>query len=265
MDVGAFVQENKRWLLGVGIGGLVWLIASSVLGSVYSPSMPSASKLGAPAGTGVFTREALDAARTEAEALAAERQRLQQELGFTQTSKYLLADKGRADDYQFAVGRDLRQAALAAAGVRDVQMTAESLVWDTPAGIDDIRATLFGLELIDELQQRLFAAHDATRARAEEAVGLRAVTSIKLESRRNQQRVRHTKPGEVDPRDYLIEERVSFQFQADEPTAAAVLESCRKPGRTLVVETWQWLKPARAGDVCTVKGTLLGIAWKEKS
>jgi hypothetical protein len=267
MDAGAFVQENKRWLLGVGIGGIVWLIASAVLDSVYSASTPSASKLGAPAGgTGLFDRDALAAARTEGELLTSERQRLQQELGFTQSSKYQLAATGQSSDvYLFQVGRDLRQNTLAAASARDVQMAAESMVWDLPSGIDDIRATLFGLELIDEFQQRLFQAHDATRARAEEAVGLRAVSSLKLESRRNQQRVRTVKAGEVDPRDYLSEERVSFQFQADEATAALVLESCRKPGRTLVIETWQVLKPSRPGEVCTIKGTLLGIAWKEKS
>ena len=39
MDVGAFVQENKRWLLGCAIGGLVFFIARGVISSIYDPDV----------------------------------------------------------------------------------------------------------------------------------------------------------------------------------------------------------------------------------
>lgn len=264
MDAGAFVQENKRWLLGCAIGGIAWLIGVAILNSIYSPAAPSAAKLGAPTGE-VFDQAALQSAKDENEKLLAERQRLQRELGFVASEKFLLAGKGRADDYLFQVGRELKQSVLTSAQARDVQVADNNIQWEVPTGVDDIRSTLFGLEVLDELQRRLFAAHDATRSKSEDALGLRAILSLKLDSRRSQRNQFRVKSGEVDPRDYLTQEQVSFQFQADEPTWVAFLESCRKPGRTLVVDTWQVLKPIRPGEACTIKGTLQGIAWREEA
>ncbi|MBL8756751.1 MAG: hypothetical protein JNK15_25870 [Planctomycetes bacterium] len=259
MDVGAFVQENKRWLLGVAIGSVVWLVASSVVGSMFkvtNPTVKSSDK--------VWPAAARDAARDEHEKLVAERQKLQQELGFVPTPKFQLANNGRPDEYQFQLSGDLKKAIVAAAQRRDVQAGDTALQWELPAAIDDIRATVFGLELVDELQQRLFAAHDATRAADENAIGLRAILSLKLDARRGQRpQARAARAGEVDLRDFLVQEPVSFQFQADEPTVTAFLESLRRPGRTLVLDSVLVQKPVRAGEPCTVKGVVQGIAWKE--
>jgi hypothetical protein len=260
MDLGAFVQENKRWLLGAAVGGVVWWIASSVVQSVYKVRVPSARTLGAPAEA--YDARALAAARQEHEQLLAERERLREALAFRQGDRFVLDGKGRADEYQFQVGRELRQAIATAANRRDVQVADSAIVWDVPTAYDEIRAVLFGLELIDEVQQRLFAAHDRTRALAEDAIGLRSIQSLRLESRRNQRQQARPRAGEIDLRDFLQQEQVAFAFQADEPTLLAFLESCRRPGRTLVVESWQVTKPPKPGEPCAVKGTVLGIAWK---
>jgi hypothetical protein len=260
MDVGAFVQENKRWLLGCAIGGVVWLVASTVVNSIYTWTNPNAKALGAPTGD-VFDQASLTAAREESEKLAAERQRLQQALAFVPTPKYQLANNGKPDEYLLLTGRNLRETILAGANRRDVQLQETAISWDTPTTIDDIRGTLFALELLDEVQQRLFAAHDAARAAAEDAMGLRQVLALKIERRaRAPARVRQ---GEVDPRDFFTQEQVAFQFQADEPTIHAFCESLRKPGRNLVLDAWQVSKPARPGEACSVKGSVLGIAFKE--
>lgn len=263
MDVGAFVQENKRWLLGCAIGGVVYLIASAVLDSVYEASPPSAKKLGAPT-TDVFDQTALAAAKEEEEKLRVERERLQKELAFVPSAKFQLTSQGDPSLYFHQVGRGLKQAIATAADQRDVQFAESSVTWEQPNGVDEYRGALFALELLDELQKRLFAAHDASRAAAPECIGLRGITSLKLD-RRNQQRsqARSSKPGEVVLGDFLTEEQVSFQFLADEPTLARLLESCRQPDRTLVVETWLVVEGQRAGEPCTVKGTLRGIAFKQ--
>jgi hypothetical protein len=262
MDVGAFVQENKRWLLGCAIGGVVWLVASSVIASMHAVTRPSARQLGAP--DKVHDRATRDAARTENEQLLAERQRLQQELAFVPSAKYQVPGGGRGDEQLFKLGRELKQAIAAAAATRDVQFSESSVAWETATSPEDIRATLFGLELIDELQQRLFAAHDEVRARDETALGLRHVVSLKLDTRRNQRaQVRSVRPGEVDVRDLLAQESVQFQFLADEGTLHAFFEACRKPNRTLVVDSWTVLKPQRPGEPCAVKGVLLGIEFKQ--
>ncbi len=258
MDVGAFVQENKRWLLGCTIGAVVWLIASSVLGSIYHVMNPSVKSSG-----DVYDNNALTAARDENALLLAERDKLQQELGFVPTEKYQLAGQGRPDEYQFTLSLELKKSIVASAQRRDVQVAESNLTWERPTSIDDIRATLFGLELLNEVQQRLFAAHDQTRKADETAIGLRTILSLKLDARRGQRPpMRSPRPGEVDLRDFLVQEPLSFLFQADEATLAAFLESLRQPGRTLVVDSLTVTKPIRAGEPCTVKGALVGIAWK---
>jgi hypothetical protein len=78
MDLAAFAQENKRWLVGVAIGGIVYLVASAVIASVYSADGPlvEARKLVRQAGTTpLYDGAALNAARDEADLLKAERQR----------------------------------------------------------------------------------------------------------------------------------------------------------------------------------------------
>jgi hypothetical protein len=264
MDAGAFVQENKRWLLGCGVGAVAWLVASMVFDKVHAATPPTEKSLGAPTGP-VYTQAALDAARAEGEALQTARATLQQAMAFTPSARYQLNDKGRPGDQLFQASRDLKQAILNAANQRDVQVVEGGLAWEIPTGVDDIRATLFGLELIDELQQRLFAAHDSVRSANEEAMGLRGLLGVKLEARRGQRNVaRGPRAGEPDLREHFSQEHVAFQFQSDEATALGFLEACRRPGRTLVVETWQMLKPTRPGEPCAVKGTLVGIAFKPK-
>ncbi|MBX3464474.1 MAG: hypothetical protein KF830_14995 [Planctomycetes bacterium] len=267
MDVGAFVQENKRWLIGVAIGGIVYAIGSAVIGSIYAAdaARATARQLVRQAGsTPLYDQAALAAAREEAERLQAEKQRLRDELAFVPTARFQLEGRGAADEYLFQVGRALKQSILNAAKERDVLVADKDVAWDVPTGVDEIRGVLFGLELLDELTRRLFAAHDAVRAAHGEAIGLRALTSLRVEPRRAQRGLgRPARAGEVDLRDQLVQERVSFHIQADEATCARLLESMRQPGRTLVVEAWQLQQPPRLGEPCTVKGTLQGIAFRE--
>jgi hypothetical protein len=264
MDAGAFVQENKRWLAGVAVGAVVWLIGSAVVDSVLDPNAVGASarKLGAPT-TAVYDQKALQHARDEQAALTAERARLETELAFRPSADYQLGS-GPADEFLFQVGRALKQRINTAASQRNVQVADNAVTWEVPSGIDEIKAVLFGLDLVDAMQQRLFAAHDRRLAAEPDAAGLRAITSIKLESRRGQARVRRSaRPGEVDLRDLLDQERVTFQFQADEATITWFLESCRQPGRTLVIDSWLMTRPTRPGEVCTVKGSFVGIVFRE--
>ncbi|HEX5054056.1 MAG TPA: hypothetical protein VFZ65_19915 [Planctomycetota bacterium] len=268
MDPGAFVQENKRWLIGCAVGCVVFWIAGSVIDSVYDVNAARAPQraLLSVGSSELYDGKALAAAKEEAEQLAAEKQRLQKELAFEPTSRYQLAGKGHPGEYLFQVGRALRQSVLTAANERGVQLADKDLFWDVPTGVDEIGGVLFGLELLDETQKRVFAAHDAVRAAHPDAMGLRAILKLCVEPRRNQRGpARGPRPGEVDLRDLVVQERVSFQFQGDEPTLLRFFEACRQPGRTLVIESWTLTQPGRAGDGCTAKGTLQGIAFKEKS
>lgn len=266
MDVGAFVQENKQWLLGVAGGGLVWLIGSGIIGSIYdadSSRMAARAIVKSAGSTPLYDNNVLAAARAEADELTAERQRLQAELAFVPAAKYTLAAQGAPDEYLFQVGRALRQSILDGSNERDVQVADKDVAWDAPTGVDEIRGVLFGLDLIEEMTTRLFAAHDAVRAARPEALGLRALQMCKVEPRRGPRNTKtSTRPGEVDLRDLVVQERVLFQFQSDEETWTKFVESCRRPNRTLVLESFQVLAPARVGEPCSIKGVLQGIAFK---
>ena len=262
MDVGAFVQENKRWLAGSAVGAIVWFIGGAVINSITDPSSVAASLRGAP--TQLFDNDVLTAARKEGEQLAAEKQRLQQELAFVPSAKYQLDGKGEAQVYLFGVGHALRQSILTEANAREVQVSDKDVKWELPKGPDEIRGMLFGLELMDEASKRLFAAHDAVRAARPEAMALRSILSLKLGSRSARPVARPTRPGEVDARDKIAQEQLSFSFQSDEAVLAAFLDACRQPQRTLVIQQWKVEKPARPGEPCTVTGTLQGIIFKDK-
>jgi hypothetical protein len=267
MDVGTFVQENKRWLIGCAVGGVVYLIGYLVVTSLYDKGAEGSKAVAlwkSGKNAELYQKASLDAAREEAEQLQQERQRLQNELAFVPTAKFQLAGNGAPEEYLFQVGRTLKQALLDAADERNVQVADKEVGWPAVNGVDEIRGVLFGLELLDEAGKRLFAAHDAVRQQDPDAVGLRAILQLKTDDRRSQRgQVRSVRPGEVDLRDHVVQERVLFQFQADAPTVLAFFEACRKPGRTLTLESVQIQQPQTAGEPVLVKGSLQGIAFKE--
>ena len=210
-----------------------------------------------------YTSSALSDAREESELLAAERERLESELSFVQSERFTKWS-GDAHTYLYVTGRDLKRQLGKSANERDVLVEDKNISWDKPAAVDAIREVLFGLELIDEIQLRLFRAHDAVRTQDEDALGLVAIQSLKLESQRGRRPLsRGGRRDGVDLADLLRQQRVNMQFEADEATIAAFLELCREPGRTLVLDRWQVLRPQRPGEPCAVKGTLAGIAFKQ--
>lgn len=267
MDVGAFVQENKRWLIGCALGVVVFLIGRVVVASIWDPLVAEKAYVGqmkAAGGTEMFDRNALSALNAEGEQLAAERQRLQRELSFQPADRYVLTGKGAPEEYLAQVGRQLRRQIMTAANERGIALLDKDLGWPSANSIDDIKSVLFGLDLIDQVAQRLFAAHDARRVQDQDAVGVRAITALRIEERRGQRgQMQRVRPGEVDLRDHIEHERaVTLWFQGDAPTALSFVESCRQPGRALLLDTCSVQAGGKAGDPLQVKLTLTGVAFK---
>lgn len=261
MDAGAFVQENKKWLIGCAIGGLVWMIATSVIETMYSSRMT-----GTPRGalTEAYSQNTLDTVITEGEQLTEELARLKTELAFVVAPQFSQWSGG-ADRHLFLQSGELRRTVSEAASIRDVTVDEKNLVWESSRGVDQIRRILFGLDMINEIQSRLFAAHDESKAHDEDAMGLYEIESVKLETSRNQARGgRGSRRGEIDLADWIAKQTVAVQFQADEPTIAGFLESCRKPNRTLILDKLQVTKPARPGEPSMVRVTLSGITFLTK-
>ena len=261
MDAEAFVQENKRWLVGCAIGGVVWLIGSSVINSIYKVSVPKTPR---GAITEAYNRSARDDAQEEGDRLRTELSRLKAELSFVIAPKYG-EWTGPADQHLFLSGRDLKRAVVNAASDRDVVVDEKDIGWEVPSGIDQIKRVLFGLDMLDAVQSRLFAAHDKSKDRDEDAMGLVSVDTLKLDSMRVRAAGRSPRGarrrGVVDLADLLSEQKVTLHFQADESTIAAFLESCRHPSRTLTLDHLQVVTPARPGDPGTLKATLSGISF----
>ena len=267
MDFGAFVQENKRWLLGCAIGAVVFFVAKAVIGSVYDPEVPRRlAQKSAQVGQ-VYDRAALQAATAEQQSLQTARQQLQQELTYVQDAAFQLEGKAMTpDEYLGKIGRERKVEILRQANEREVVVADKDLQWPpAPQGVDEIRGVLFGIELVEALSQRLFAAHDQARHADPLATGLVSFgckVDPRQKPRANQ---RPAKQGEVDVREFLDQQRVTFDFKSDEATAFAFVESLRQPGKTLVLEApLKMTRTERRNDPVAVTGSIVGIAFKEK-
>jgi hypothetical protein len=273
MDVGSFVQENKRWLLGCATGLVVFFVARSIVGSIYDPGPDRRAARGVVQNaqtSEVYDRSGLAAAIAEQDELQKARAGLESEIGFRRGAEFSFEGKGLSpDEFLGKVGRERKLAILKAASERDVQVDPNrDLTWpQAPNGLDEIRAALFGLELIDETCSRLFAAHDAVKAKDNQAQGLTAL-KVGVEARRSARRapVRGQKPGQVDVREFLEQERVLFEFRSDEATAMQFLESLRRKDRTLTLEPgFKMTHTGRRADPVVVSGSVVGIAFKEET
>lgn len=264
MDVGSFVQENKRWLLGCAIGAAVFFIARGVIGSIYNPDIARAeARKNAQVGT-VYGNDALTAAIAEQDELQKAEQLLRAELTYVQDPAFQIEGKSLSpDEYLGKIGRERKIELLRAANERDVQVADKDLSWPpAPQGQDEIRGVLFGIEIVDDVCRRLFAAHDAVRAADGQAMGLVSL-SARVEPRRQQRVASRPAKGQVDVREFLDSERVTFEFKADEAVAIAFLESLRKKDKALTLEApLKMTQSGRRGDPVAVSGSVLGITFK---
>jgi hypothetical protein len=240
-----------------------------VIGAVYDPDPVRRQARGivtAATQNAVHDAATQQAARAEQAQLQAERARLAGELSFVPDPVYRLDGQGMTpDEYLGKVGRELRLRILRTASEKDVDLQDKDLVWPTPTSVDEIRAVLFGLELIDLASKRLFDAHDAVRAMDARAPGLAAMT-LRIEDRRRAERgpPRPRGGAEVEIKDLVEQQSVAFEFKSDLPTALAFLESLRQQGKTLTVDAGLSLvRPGRRGDPLTVKGMLSALVLKQ--
>ena len=182
MDVGSFVQENKRWLLGCATGLVVFFVARSIVGSIYDPGPDRRAARGVVQNaqtSEVYDRSGLSAAIAEQDELQKARAGLESEIGFRRGAEFSFEGKGLSpDEFLGKVGRERKLAILKAASERDVQVDPNrDLTWpQAPNGLDEIRAALFGPGPRCAQGRRRGAPQRAPRAgaRAEARTGRRA-------------------------------------------------------------------------------------------
>lgn len=234
MDVHEIWQENKRWILGVAIGAVVFFIAHTVIGSTFDSrrvEMQARRMASGVAGEPKFDQKARDALQEESETLIALERDLIQAVRFVPRPEFDLHGKGSFHLHFDEVSRAARARMLAGAERAGVDLAAKDIVWPTPATEDEAQSVLLALDLLDDALARMYAASEEVRAAAPDAHGLVAVDELRIEGDKKAARGRRRAAADANER--IKEYRVNFKLRADAPTVIAFLERFKHGDRPI--------------------------------
>jgi len=266
MDPHEVWQENKRWILGVVAGLLVYWVGTSIIAGVYSTSSAASQIRRARSSVGsepLYDRAALSNAREEQQVLTDARGRLDAALVFQPDAEFLLEGKGDPNVHFDVVSRRVVKENVDRADALGVELAAADLDWPSPVG-DEVQPTLIAINVVDLALQRLFSAHAQSRSWDADSLGLVAVESFKVMSgaagARGLGARRSTRRSTVSADDLVLEEKVRFKFRGDETTARLFLESClaEEPRITLSPD-FKMVAGQAPGDPLEVSGTLSAL------
>lgn len=263
MDLNDLWQENKRWILGCALGLVVFWIGWSVIHATFDPgpTLRAIRNLERTVRGGEFyDRAAFQAAREESEMLAEAVQRLREALVFKLDPDFSLEGKGDPDLHWDVMSRRVRGDLVRRADEAGVAFAESDLEWGSYDSLEEFRAALVQLCLVDHAVRRLLAAHERVRAAGVEAPGLVAIESFKLGGSRGR------RGGSVRVRKQegpVREDRVRFEVRADAATLALFLEACRAQSPPIGVHELRVTPGRRPGDPLTIKGTLTAIRVEE--
>jgi len=256
-------QENKRWILGVAIGVVVFWIGSSVIGGMYSTSAASRKIRQARkkiSGQELYPRQALAAARAQRDALDGELAGLETALLFRPLDEFVLDGKGEPDLHFDQVSRRVKRDLVRRAGSLGVELAEKNLEWVSPVG-DDIQPTLAALCVLEQIALRLMDAHERARAWDPDALGLVAIDSLRVASSGLAGKRSARRSSRSRTEDLLHEDSVRFKFRADEATAKLFLEQCAAVSPPLTLAPDFKLTLGRSpGAPLVATGTLMGIS-----
>ncbi len=274
MDFHEFWQENKRWILGVALGFLVYWIGTSIIGSVYSTSgvqRKISAARNALKGDDLYGRDALSAAEDEHEQLDSVRAELQAALGFALPAEFSLDGVDVPDLHLASVGRGVRRELLERTELLGIAVNGSNVTWATPTDRDEIQSVLAGIAVVQAVAARLSAAHEIVREADPDAIGVASIERLQVNAarrstgRRPRRRPRAERGG-IDLGQLLAEVAVRVEFTADEGAVKAFLEACRREAPSLVVGPDFKISAGRsAGDPLVVQGTLSGVQILEQS
>ncbi len=233
MDLHEVWQENKRWIIGVLIGVVVFFIAQTILGSMVDSRRPlqaarqEVNKLG---GEPLFDNKALAELRTEGEALDAAEAALVRAATFAHRPEFDLAGKGSFHLHFDQIGREVLTRVLSGAEKAGVELERKDVLWPTPTNQEDTQAALIALDLLDDAVARAFAASNAVRDAQPDARGLVAIDELRIEGDKRGSRSRRRGS---DGSERIKEFRVAFKMRLDAPTLVKMLESFRQGPRPI--------------------------------
>lgn len=262
MDPHEIWQENKRWIVGILLGVVLFFIADTIIGSVYgSTSITRQAKSAASrvSSEPMFDREGLSKLQAEAETLGKLEQELIAAVAFAPRPRFDLKGKGLFHLHFDEVSRDVRARLLAGADRVGADLAAKDVVWPTPTTPEETQAVLHALDLLDDAMARVFTVAQQVRDARPDAQGLAAIDEIRVEGEKRGSSSRGRRRGN-DASDRLREQRVTFRLRADADTVTKVLESFKTGPRPIPLGGLHArLDSKRPGDPLQVSGVLVAI------
>jgi hypothetical protein len=228
VDISEFWQENKRWVLGVAAGAVVYLVGQKVVSSTFGAD-GLAARANQTANTisrkEFFDNEALNTARSQAKEIAAVGTELRERVGFAPDADFQLDGKGDPDTYFPEMARRVRRKVVLTAQESSIDFADQNLVWQPAVGREEIASRLVELNVLEAAAMRLIDASNEVRAAEPDAFGVVAIEAIRIEKAKAQSGARGR--ARSDTKSPVKEFTVSFQFRCDVATLQNWLERLR--------------------------------------
>lgn len=222
MDLNDVWQGNKRFILGVGAGFVVFLIGQATIGSLWSAT--ASQQAVRSAGTKLNRLET--PSRAQLSEVSGENERLSQRLDelvermrFTLQEEYVLPAREPSPDLLYNEIRSAARDALVDVAARSNIQVAESLGLPdfTPSGREAIQRYLAGLNVVEQVVEAAIVA------------GVRAVPEIEIADTRARKR--------KSDESFIDALRVRFRIEGSSASIAEVLKNVVRDGdRFLCVE-----------------------------
>lgn len=263
MDLQEFWEVNKRWVLGSVLGIAVFFVAKGLIQSSFLDRGVAVKHRQAmiSAGGEKYGQKALETAKEEEEALAAEEARLRSALSFELAPAFDLTGRGDPGVYWTELDATTRRSIRDALDARDVEFEPSALQWDTPVGSSEVRSMMLGLNLMQVAFDRLIAAHEQVINADPASRGIFEVERLKIETNlgggrgRGRGRSASRRRGGEDLPIELQEEAVSFRIKLDPRVAVRWLEACRCEHPPLGLRNLAITGPDQPGEPATATGT----------
>ncbi|MDA0374936.1 MAG: hypothetical protein O2865_14215 [Planctomycetota bacterium] len=270
MDLQDFWQENKRWILGVVAGLIVYWVGGGIVSAVFGGASAS-GRVQAMARDlqreEYYDAQALRTAREENERLTALVEQVRQHAAFVPDEEFVLTGKGDPDLYFPEVERRVRTRIVAYAQERSVAIDERDLVWPAAVSREEKEQTLVGLCALQHAALRLVDAGEQVRQEVADAVGLQSIESMQIEKRAGSSTSRRGRRAADSEIAGLVDEyRVKFRFRADTATLQAWLEKLRSASPSIGLAPELRVTPGdQVGDPVLVQGSLAALVIRDLS
>lgn len=263
MDLNDFWQENKRWLLGCIAGLVLFLIARSIVDGLHDARMTDVrwSKV---RNQELFTRAQRKAVKEEEAALDAALSQLRTDMHYALPEKYDLKKAGDPELHWTDTYGRVRDALFNGASSADVEFPEDAFSWQQPAELDQIQKALYGVSIVEHTVNQLLAAHGSVTGKDFAAVGLRSISTFRLDQQRTgRKRYVRRRDKEITADQLIDEVKVGFKFEADNKTIHKFLENCRQAEPRIALGGLKITQGRRpAADPLVVTGEMVALTVK---